>query len=511
MTAIKYIVKQIKNLFITKQEDESSPILYHDFEELKEKKDRIEKVLSRLGFGMGRIDIKPGRIVSNFEVIPSKEAKPSKLRNLNQEIINDLKLPGTRIINPTPGRGSITFEIPNDNRTIYSIKKGLKSNELIESNYNLPCLLGMDDNPMIVDLTKIPHLIASGAYSEDVIHTALLSMMSTKSPNDLKVILIDTTKIEFSHYMPLAEPYLVKLENEDETIITDVNKAVMAIKALNGLMEKRYDMLRDAIATNIKHYNKLVAKGILSAENGHEYMPYYVVAIADYGDLMQTAGKAFELEIARLAQLSRAVGIHVIMSTYCFDNNVQTGFIKANFPGRVAAMSHNEYRSRLIIDVSGAEYLLDTNDYLVNVGNGIKRITSYSLDSLYDVPLIVEDILSKLNLECEQTYLPVVDKATDNIEDCNSDILPEPSIEEVAELIWQEKSASVSFIQRTCGLGYNQAGKIMEKLECAGIVGPLIDESPREILVSSIDELHLILSSGTHQNHLKSDETKQRR
>ena len=494
MTGIYKIVKQIKNLFITKQEDASFPILYHDFEELKEKKDRIETVLSRLEFGFNRIDIKPGRIVSNFEVIPSKGAKPSKLRNLNQEIINDLKLPGTRIINPTPGRGTITFEIPNDNRTICSIKKGLKSQELIENNYNLPCLLGMDDNPMIVDLTKIPHLIASGAYSEDIIHTSLLSMISMKSPKDLKVVLIDTRKIEFSDYMPLAKPYLVKLGNDDETIITDIDKAVMTIKALNELMYKRYQLLRDAQATNIKHYNKLVAKGRLGAEDGHEHMPYYVVAIVDYGDLMQTAGNAFEMEISRLAQLSRAVGIHVIMSSYCFDKNVQTGFIKVNFPGRVAALSHNEYRSRLIIDASGAECLLDTNDYLINVGNGIKRITSYSLDSLYDIPLIVEDILSKLYLECEQTYLPVVGKVTDIVEVCNSDILPEPSIGEVAELIWQEKTPSVSFIQRTYGLGYNHAGKIMEKLECAGIVGPLIDGNPREILVSSIDELHQKLS-----------------
>lgn len=248
MTGIYKIVKQIKNLFITKQEDASFPILYHDFEELKEKKDRIETVLSRLEFDFNRIDIKPGRIVSNFEVIPSKGAKPSKLRNLNQEIINDLKLPGTRIINPTPGRGTITFEIPNDNRTICSIKKGLKSQELIENNYNLPCLLVMDDNPMIVDLTKIPHLIASGAYSEDIIHTSLLSMISMKSPKDLKVVLIDTRKIEFSDYMPLAKPYLVKLGNDDETIITDIDKAVMTIKALNELMYKRYQLLRDAQA-----------------------------------------------------------------------------------------------------------------------------------------------------------------------------------------------------------------------------------------------------------------------
>lgn len=495
MTGIYNIVKQIKNLSIIKQEDVSFPILYHDFEELKEKKDRIETVLSRLGFGINRIDIKPGRIVSNFEVIPGKGSKHSKLRNHNQEIINDLKLPGTRIINPTPGRGTITFEIPNDNRTIYSIKKGLKSKELIESNYNLPCLLGMDDNPMVVDLTKIPHIIASGAYSEDIIHTSLLSMISMKSPKDLKVVLVDTKYIEFSNYMPLAEPYLVKPKNEDETIITDViDKAVMTIKAMNELMSKRYDMLRDAHATNIKHYNKLVSKGKLSAENGHEHMPYYVVAIVDYGDIMHTAGKTFEMEITRLAQLSRAVGIHIIMSTCCFDNNVQTGFIKANFPGRIAGMTFDVYRSHLMIDASGAEYLLYTNDYLVDVGNGIKRITSYSIDSLYDVPLIVEDILSKLNLEYEQTYLPEVEEMPDFVKGCNSDILPEPSIEKVAELIWQEQLASVSFIQRTYNLGYNQAGEIMEKLECAGIVGPLIDGNPREIQVSNIDELHQKLS-----------------
>lgn len=475
-----------------------------DMEEQNMNKNKIITVLRNFGVEISSIKATVGPTITLYEITPAPGVRIGKIRNLEDDIALSLAALGIRIIAPIPGKGTIGIEVPNAKPQIVSMESVINSKKFQESEMELPMALGktITNEIFMADLAKMPHLLVAGATGQGKsvgLNAIITSLLYKKHPAELKLVMVDPKKVEFSVYSPLVNHFLAQVEGTEETdepIITDVTKVIQTLKSLCLEMDTRYDLLKKAKARNVKEYNTKFKARQLNPNNGHKFMPYIVVIIDEFGDLIMTAGKEIELPIARIAQLARAVGIHMIIATQRPTTNIITGTIKANFPARMAFKVSAMIDSRTILDRPGANQLVGKGDMLFLAGNEPVRVQC----AFVDTPE-VESINNFI--ACQQSYLtpfplPYVEAegADGDTPDVDMNHL-DPMFEEVARLIVSTQQGSTSMIQRKFSIGYNRAGRLMDQLEVAGIVGPAHGSKPREVLCQSELDLQNILS-GLH-------------
>ena len=469
-------------------------------DELQMKKDQIIKVLNDFDVQIRSIRATVGPTITLYEITPAPGIRISKIKNLEDDIALSLAAKGIRIIAPMPGKGTIGIEVPNEHANIVSMWSILNSKKFAESKMELPIALGktITNEVFMVDLAKIPHLLVAGATGQGKsvgLNAIITSLLYKKHPNELKIVLVDPKKVEFSVYSPIASHFMAALEeNEEEPIITDVQKVVKTLKGLCVLMDERYDMLKNAGVRNIKEYNKKFLNHHLNPEEGHAFMPYIVVIIDEFGDLIMTAGKEIEMPITRIAQLARAVGIHMIIATQRPTTKIITGTIKANFPGRIAFRVGSRIDSQVILDRVGAQQLVGRGDMLYLNGNEPTRVQC----AFVDTPEV--EAISKFIAEQPGPVEPMVipEPAVEDgqggeggsIDSQNLD----PLFEQAARMIVVTQQGSTSKIQRHFSIGYNRAGRLMDQLQKAGIVGEAQGSKPREVLISDENTLNTLLS-----------------
>ncbi len=473
-----------------------------DMEEQRQNKERIIRILNSFNVSISSIKATVGPTVTLYEITPAEGVRISKIRNLEDDIALSLSALGIRIIAPIPGKGTVGIEVPNAKPQMVSMESVLNSKKFQDSTYELPMVLGktITNEIFMVDLAKMPHLLVAGATGQGKsvgLNAIITSLLYKKHPAELKLVMVDPKKVEFSVYNPIVNHFLAQVEgteDTDEPIITDVNKVVQTLKSLCQEMDTRYDLLKKARARNITEYNKKFKERHLNPNNGHKFMPYIVVIIDEFGDLIMTAGKEIELPIARIAQLARAVGIHMIIATQRPTTNIITGTIKANFPARMAFKVSAMIDSRTILDRPGANQLVGKGDMLFLAGSDPVRVQC----AFVDTPE-VEDIASYI--ACQQSYnapfpLPHVELEGDesSVADVDMNHL-DPMFEEVARLVVSTQQGSTSMIQRKFSIGYNRAGRLMDQLEKAGIVGAAHGSKPREVLCMGDIELDMLLSN----------------
>ncbi|OSZ81844.1 cell division protein FtsK [Chitinophagaceae bacterium IBVUCB1] len=469
-----------------------------DKEELEKNKNQIIQTLRSFGIEIQRISATVGPTVTLYEIVPAEGVRISKIRNLEDDIALNLAALGIRIIAPIPGRGTIGIEVPNTNKQIVSMRTLLASEKFAKSNMSLPIALGkkIDNENYIVDLATMPHLLMAGATGQGKsvgINAILVSLLYKKHPSQLKFVMVDPKKVELSIYRTIEKHFLAKLPNEEEAIITDTKKVIYTLNALCIEMDNRYELLKEAGARNIKEYNEKFINRRLNPQRGHKYLPFIVLVIDEFADLIMTAGKEVEMPIARLAQLARAVGIHLIIATQRPSVNVITGTIKANFPGRIAFKVSAKVDSRTILDAGGAEQLIGRGDMLVSYGSELLRVQCAFVDTP-EVEKIVDFIGTQRGYPSafELPEYEGEDGENDKIVDLtNRDKL----FEDCARTVVQTQSGSTSMLQRRYNLGYNRAGRIMDQLEGAGIVGPAVGSKPREVYFKTEAELEQFLSN----------------
>ena len=473
-----------------------------DMDEIKANNARIVEVLNSFGVAIREIKATVGPTITLYEITPAEGVRISKIRNLEDDIALSLSALGIRIIAPIPGKGTIGIEVPNKKANIVSMESILNSKKFQETTMDLPLAIGktITNEVYMVDLAKIPHLLVAGATGQGKsvgLNTIITSLLYKKHPNELKIVLVDPKKVEFSVYAPIADHFMATVAgNEDEPIITDVTKVVNTLNSLTTLMDARYDLLKIAGARNIKEYNQKFVNHQLDLTKGHEYMPYIVVIIDEYGDLIMTAGKEIELPITRIAQLARAVGIHMIIATQRPTANIITGSIKANFPGRMAFKVSSMTDSRTILDQSGANQLIGRGDMLILDGNQPVRVQC----AFVDTPEI--EVVNKYIAEQPgpQAPLELPEPKTEaqvggGIGNGNSDIQNlDPFFEEAAHAIVISQQGSTSMIQRRFSIGYNRAGRLMDQLQAAGIVGEAQGSKPRDVLITDENSLNILLA-----------------
>jgi len=474
-------------------EVEQSAISY-DREELEKNKNQIIATLKSFGIEIQRISATVGPTVTLYEIVPAEGVRISKIRNLEDDIALNLAALGIRIIAPIPGKGTIGIEVPNTNKQIVSMRALLNSDQFKNNKMSLPIALGkkIDNDNYIVDLATMPHLLMAGATGQGKsvgINAILVSLLYKKHPSQLKFVMVDPKKVELSVYRLIEKHYLAMLPNEEEPIITDTKKVVNTVNALCIEMDNRYELLKDGGARNIKEYNDKFIKRRLNPNNGHKYLPFIVLVIDEFADLIMTAGKEVEMPIARLAQLARAVGIHIIIATQRPSVNVITGIIKANFPARMAFKVSAKVDSRTILDAGGADQLIGRGDMLVSHGSELLRIQCAFVDTP-EVERIVEFIGNQQGY-ASAFELPEYEGAEDErIEKESVDLSKRDKMfEECARMVVNSQSGSTSMLQRKFNLGYNRAGRIMDQLEAAGIVGPASGSKPRDVLITTEYEL----------------------
>ena len=467
-----------------------------DMEEQQQNKNRIIQVLSDFGVKISSIKATVGPTITLYEITPAPGVRISKIRNLEDDIALSLSALGIRIIAPIPGKGTIGIEVPNARPQIVSMESIVNSRKFQETQFELPMALGktITNEIYMVDLAKMPHLLVAGATGQGKsvgLNAIITSLLYKKHPAELKLVMVDPKKVEFSVYSPIINHFLAQVEGTegDEPIITDVQKVVQTLKSLCVEMDNRYDLLKKAGARNLREYNEKFKARQLNPEKGHRFMPYIVVIIDEFGDLIMTAGKEIELPICRIAQLARAVGMHMIIATQRPTTNIITGTIKANFPGRMAFKVSAMVDSRTILDRAGAQQLVGKGDMLV-LGGGSEPVRVQC--AFVDTPEV--EAITKY-IACQQSYLgpaplpPVAMEGEDgdgpNVDMQNLD----PMFEEVARLVVQTQQGSTSMIQRKFSIGYNRAGRLMDQLEVAGIVGPAHGSKPREVLCISEEDL----------------------
>ena len=488
-------------LDLLKEYASDSKTNYVSQEELEANKDRIIKVLNDFGVQIRSIRATVGPTITLYEITPAQGVRISKIKNLEDDIALSLAAIGIRIIAPMPGKGTIGIEVPNAKPNIVSMFSILNSRKFQESTMELPIALGktITNEVYMVDLAKIPHLLVAGATGQGKsvgLNAIITSLLYKKHPNELKIVLVDPKKVEFSVYSPIAKPFMASVEeNEEEPIITDVQKVVKTLKGLCVLMDERYDMLKAARVRNIKEYNQKFLRHELNPEEGHEFMPYIVVIIDEFGDLILTAGKEVEMPITRIAQLARAIGIHMIIATQRPTTTIITGNIKANFPGRIAFRVGAMMDSRIILDRPGAQQLVGRGDMLYLNGADPVRVQCAFVDTP-EVENIAKFIANQLGpvrpLEIPEP-LSEDDVSGGGSLDAHS---LDPLFEEAARAIVVSQQGSTSMIQRRLSIGYNRAGRLMDQMEKAGIVGAAKGSKPREVLVSdevSLDNLLTLL------------------
>lgn len=468
-----------------------------DRAELEANKDQIIETLMHYKIEITKIRATVGPTVTLYEIIPAPGVRISKIKNLEDDIALNLSALGIRIIAPIPGKGTIGIEVPNKKKQIVSLKEVLISEKFQNSKMDLPIALGrtIANEVFVADLAKMPHLLIAGATGQGKsvgINTILMSLLYRKHPSQVKLVLIDPKKVELFPYSKLENHYLAYLPDQDEPIVTETNKVIYTLNSLCIEMDTRYDLLKKAEARNIKEYNKKFTARQLNPEKGHRYLPFIILVIDEFADMIMTAGKEVELPIGRLAQLARAVGIHLIIATQRPSVNIITGVIKANFPARLAFKVSSKVDSRTILDTGGADQLIGSGDMLLSVGGDMIRLQC----AFVDTPE-VENVLKFIHDQrgFPQPYFlpeytgeeggPGTDKAL--LEDLDD------MLDDAAKLVVQNQHGSTSMIQRRLKLGYNRAGRIMDQLELLGIVGAGEGSKPREVLVSSEMELSRIL------------------
>ena len=479
---------------LLKHYDDNGPAI--DMAEQNANKDRIINVLRNFGVEISSIKATIGPTITLYEVTPAPGVRINKIRNLEDDIALSLAALGIRIIAPIPGKGTIGIEVPNKNPRIVSMESIINTRKFQESTFELPIALGktITNEVFMVDLAKMPHLLVAGATGQGKsvgLNAIITSLLYKKHPAELKFVMVDPKKVEFSIYAPIEKHFLAKIPDDGEDpIITDVTKVVQTLKSLCQLMDHRYDLLKKAKVRNIKEYNAKFKSRQLLPKYGHEFMPYIVVIIDEFGDLIMTAGKEVELPIARIAQLARAVGIHMVIATQRPTTNIITGTIKANFPARMAFKVTSQIDSRTILDQSGANQLIGKGDMLFLAGNTPVRVQC----AFVDTPEVekINDFIAD-----QQGYLSAFELPEPEMDDEGNGKGPgdltgeslDPMFEEAARLIVIHKNGSTSLIQRKFSIGYNRAGRLMDQLERAGIVGPTRGSKPREVLVN--DEIEL--------------------
>ncbi len=468
-------------------------------EELERNKDQIIQTLKSFGIEIKTISATVGPTVTLYEIVPSEGVRISKIRNLEDDIALNLAALGIRIIAPIPGKGTIGIEVPNANKQIVSMRAMLSSEKFVNNKMSLPIALGkkIDNENYIVDLATMPHLLMAGATGQGKsvgINAILVSLLYKKHPSQLKFVMIDPKKVELSVYRMIEKHFLAKLPNENEPIITDTKKAIYTLKALCDEMDNRYELLKEAGARNIKEYNEKIINRRIKNPAEHKYLPFIVLVIDEFADLIMTAGKEVEMPIARLAQLARAVGIHLIIATQRPSVNVITGTIKANFPARIAFKVSAKVDSRTILDAGGAEQLIGRGDMLVSHGSELLRLQCAFVDTP-EVEEIVNFISSQRGYPSAH-HLPEPEMDDEDGGNKNVDLKNRDKLfDDCARLVVQSQSGSTSNLQRKLNLGYNRAGRIMDQLEAAGVVGPTNGSKAREVYFKTESELDQFLHS----------------
>lgn len=479
-------------------ETHGSEKIVHDPVELENNKNQIIATLKNYDITIQRISATVGPTVTLYEIVPAPGIRISKIKNLEDDIALSLAALGIRIIAPIPGKGTIGIEVPNVRKTVVSMKTLLSSEKFQNNNYALPIAIGkkIDNENFIVDLATMPHLLMAGATGQGKsvgVNALLVSLLYKKHPSQLKFVLVDPKKVELSIYREIEKHFLARLPGEEESIITDTKKVVHTLNALCIEMDNRYDLLKEAGCRNIKEYNDKFIARKLNPEKGHQYLPFIVLVIDEFADLIMTAGKEIELPIARLAQLARAVGIHLIIATQRPSVNIITGTIKANFPARIAFKVSSKIDSRTILDTGGAEQLIGKGDMLISFGGEVVRLQCAFVDT--------PEVENVINFIGEQRGYPqpfLLPEYVDEkeLEGKDFDLQNrDPMFEDAARLIVSSQMGSTSLIQRRMKLGYNRAGRLMDQLEAAGIVGPNQGSKARDVVVKSDMELEEILQS----------------
>ena len=469
-----------------------------DKEDLEDKKNKIVETLGHYKLGITSINATVGPTITLYEIVPEAGVRISKIKNLEDDIALSLSAEGIRIIAPIPGRGTIGIEVPNKTKNIVSMLEVLSSEKFQNNKMVLPIAFGktISNETYVIDLTKMPHLLMAGATGQGKsvgLNAVLTSLLYKKHPSQVKFVLIDPKKVELTLFNKIERHYLAKLPNQEEAIITDTKKVVNTIKSLGIEMDERYELCKTANCRNIIEYNKKFISRKLNPNNGHRYLPYIVLVIDEFADLIMTAGKEIETPIARLAQLARAIGIHLIIATQRPSVNVITGLIKANFPARVAFRVTSTTDSRTIMDAKGAEQLIGMGDMLISTGSELIRLQCAFIDTP-EVEKICEFIGSQRAYP-EAHLLPEYEgeaEGTPTIADLND---KDALFDEAARTVVQTQSGSTSLIQRKLRLGYNRAGRIIDQLEAAGIVGPFEGSKARQVLIRDLLELENLLKN----------------
>ena len=465
-----------------------------NMEEQADNQRRIKQTLENFGISISSIKATVGPTLTLYEVVPAVGVRISKIRNLEDDIALSLSALGIRIIAPMPGKGTIGIEVPNKDAQMVSMQSVIASRRFIECKYDLPVAMGkmITNEVFMFDLCKTPHLLMAGATGQGKsvgLNAIITSLLYKKHPAELKFVLIDPKMVEFSIYEAIERHYLAKLPDENKAIITDFTKVVHTLNSLCKEMDGRYDLLTKAHVRNIKDYNEKFISRKLNPEKGHRFMPYIVVVIDEFGDLIMTAGKEIEMPIARIAQKARAVGIHMIIATQRPSTNIITGTIKANFPARMAFRVSSMIDSRTILDSPGANQLIGRGDLLFSQGSEVTRVQCAFVDTP-EVENIASFISEQVGYETAfllPEYVPEGDgdKIPGNVDLSDRD----PLFDEAARLIVMQQQGSTSLIQRKFAIGYNRAGRLMDQLEAAGVVGPYEGSKARQVLV--MDEYSL--------------------
>jgi S-DNA-T family DNA segregation ATPase FtsK/SpoIIIE len=470
----------------------------YNLEEQNTNKDKIVQTLENYGIKIDSVKATVGPTITLYEIVPAPGVRISKIKNLENDIALNLAALGIRIIAPIPGKGTIGIEVPNKDPQIVPMQSVLASKKFQECKYDLPVAFGktITNDIYMIDLCKMPHLLVAGATGQGKsvgLNAIITSLLYKKHPSQLKFVLIDPKKVEFNIYSNIENHFLAKLPDAEEAIITDVTKVVQTLNSLTKEMDMRYDLLKKARMRNIKEYNDKFINRKLNPEKGHRYLPYIVVIIDEFGDLIMTAGKEVELPIARIAQLARAVGIHMIIATQRPSTNIITGTIKANFPARLAFRVASMIDSRTILDSPGANQLIGRGDMLFLQGSDLTRVQC----AFVDTPEVerIADFIGEQQGYPTAFLLPEYDAESGGDIKSGVDLSNrDPMFEEAAQLLVVHQQGSTSLIQRKFAIGYNRAGRIMDQLEAAGIVGPAEGSKARQVLVQDITQLDMILS-----------------
>ncbi|MEQ9219842.1 MAG: DNA translocase FtsK 4TM domain-containing protein [Cyclobacteriaceae bacterium] len=466
-------------------------------DELEQNKDKIVRTLVNFKIGISSIKATIGPTVTLYEIVPEAGVKISKIKNLEDDIALSLAALGIRIIAPIPGRGTIGIEVPNKNREMVDIKSVITTEKFMKSDKELPIVLGktISNEVYVTDLAKMPHLLMAGATGQGKsvgLNMIIASLIYKKHPSQLKFVMVDPKKVELTLFNKIENHFLAKLPDSEEAIITDTQKVVHTLNSLCIEMDTRYNLLKEAGCRNLKEYNKKFISRRLNPQKGHRYLPYIVLIIDELADLMMTAGKEIETPIARLAQLARAIGIHLIVATQRPSVNVITGIIKANFPARLSFRVTSKVDSRTILDAGGADQLIGMGDMLLSMGSEIIRLQCAFVDTP-EIDRVCEFVGDQRGYD--SAYMLPEFVGDDEGEVGAVDLTDRDSLfDDAAKLIVLHQQGSTSLIQRKLKLGYNRAGRLIDQLEAAGIVGPFEGSKAREVLIKDEYSLEQLLS-----------------